>query len=206
MKHERADYRIRVVDDDEGLLKSIRFGLQVDGWQVATFASAQAFLDEENFSVPGCLILDVQMPGMNGPQLQRLLEENGIALPVIFLTAHASVPLTIEAFRHGACDFLLKPVDPDELEATILKAIWIDEERETSIVKLSPAARLATLTERELQIARLVAQGLPSSVIGERLGRSRRTMERHRANLMKKLGVHTPQEVAALLREAGGTP
>ena len=202
MKLDRSAYRIRIVDDDAGLLKSIRFGLQVDGWQVATYDSAEAFLEEETFEAPGCLILDVQMPGMTGPQLQRVLEENGVALPVVFLTAHADVPLTIEAFRHGACDFLLKPVDPDELTAALLKAIRQDEERLEAIARLTPRRRIATLTERELQIARLVAQGLPSSVIGERLGRSRRTMERHRANLMKKLGASSPREVAALLREA----
>ena len=194
-------YLIRIVDDDEGLLKSIGFSLRIDGWQVKTYLSACDFLEEETFEKPGCVILDVQMPEMTGPQLHEELIETGCSLPVIFLTAHASVNLTIQAFRRGACDFLLKPVDPEELHATILKAIEQDEKQRELSRQNSPKIRFDTLTDREKQISKLIALGLPSSTIGTRLGRSRRTIERHRANILKKLGLHTPEELSDFLRQ-----
>ena len=194
-------YLIRIVDDDKGLLRGMSFSLRIDGWQVKSYQSARAFLEEETFETPGCVILDVQMPEMTGPQLHEELIETGCSLPIIFLTAHASVDLTIQAFRRGACDFLLKPVNPDELAATILKAIERDEQQRAQARQNSPQMRFDTLTDREKQISKLIAIGLPSSVIGTRLARSRRTIERHRANILKKLGLHTPEELSDFLRQ-----
>ncbi len=128
-----------------------------------------------------------------------MLEEMGAGMPVIFLTAYASVDLTIGAFRRGACDFLTKPVDPAQLSQALEKAAAAEERRRLVRMKESPEGRYALLTEREKELAPLVAQALTSAAIGERLSRSPRTIERHRAEIFKKLGLRTPAELKSFL-------
>ena len=190
---------IRVVDDDEALLKAIKFSLELDGFSVATYGSAEAFLENDDLERSGCIILDYQMPGLNGIEVQRLLSEQEIILPIIFLTAHADVNMVIGAFKGGAFDFLRKPVVPELLTQAIEKAV---EENEQTLEKLresAPEKRYEHLSEQQKQVAKLIARNLTSSVIGERLGKSRRTIERHRANVLHLLGVSTPLELKDFL-------
>lgn len=201
MKNPFSHYLIRVIDDDEALLKAMKLSLELDGWQTAVYKDAETFLESDNNEMPGCLILDYLMPGATGIELQRLLVEQGVLLPTIFLTAHAEVPVVIKAFQQGAVDFLLKPVDPELLTATIIKAV----EREEEIIEQqranSPLNLYSQLTEHQKKVASLVAQGLTCSIIGERLGKSRRTIERHRGNVLRILRVSTPKELSNLLMQ-----
>lgn len=199
MRFKPSCYCIRIVDDDEALLKAMSRTLCLAGWQVRTYASAEMFLQSDDPSMPGCLVLDVQMPGMSGTKLQAKLNEDGVFLPIIFLTAFANVNLTIHAFRQGACDFLTKPVDPDELEAALIKAVERDEAIRSELLQHAPSVRFGQLTAREQEIAPLVAQRLTSAVIGERLGISPRTVERHRASIQRKLDASTAEELQAFL-------
>jgi FixJ family two-component response regulator len=199
MSLDFSRYLIRVIDDDRGLLEAMRMSLELDGWNVATYGSADDFLDSDDNEMPGCLILDYQMPGMNGIELQAHLVDQGVLLPIVFLSAHAEVKVVIKAFKEGACDFLLKPVDPEELTVALVKAIEKNEDIRRSQESLSPEHLYDAMTDQQKQVARLVAQNLTCAVIGERLGKSRRTIERHRGNVMRQLRVATPAELRALL-------
>ena len=191
---------VRLVDDDKDFLRSMKLMLEMMGWKVRDFSLAQDFLQEENFKVPGCIVLDMRMPGMTGLELQRqLINDKEKALPIIFLTAHADVNMVIGAFKGGAFDFLRKPVVPELLTQAIEKAV---EENEQTLEKLresAPEKRYEHLSEQQKQVAKLIARNLTSSVIGERLGKSRRTIERHRANVLHLLGVSTPSELKDFL-------
>ena len=191
---------VRLVDDDKDFLRSMKLMLEMMGWKVRDFSLAQDFLQEENFKVPGCIVLDMRMPGMTGLELQRqLINDKEKALPIIFLTAHADVNMVIGAFKGGALDFLRKPVVPELLTQAIEKAV---EENEQTLEKLresAPEKRYEHLSEQQKQVAKLIARNLTSSVIGERLGKSRRTIERHRANVLHLLGVSTPLELKDFL-------
>lgn len=200
MKHNLSSYCIRIVDDDESLLKAMSQALRLDGWQVRTYTSAEIFLEKDNPALPGCLVIDEQMPGISGTELQERLQEIGNTLPIIFLTAFANVDLTIHAFRKGACDFFTKPVDPEELEAALIKAVEHDEAVREELQQRMPSARFALLSDREQSIAPLVAHGLTSTVIGQRLGISPRTVERYRASLLRKLEASSPAELRTFLQ------
>lgn len=190
---------IRVVDDDEALLNAIKFSLELDGLNVAAYNSAESFLEQDDLEKPGCIVLDYQMPGLNGIEVQRLLVEQEIILPIIFLTAHADVDMVIGAFKGGAFDFLRKPVQPESLIQTILKTIKKNEERLEELRQSTPETRYGQLSEQQRQVARLVARNLTCAVIGERLGKSKRTIERHRANVLHLLGVGNPSELKSFL-------
>ena len=195
---------IRIVDDDEELLKAIKFSLELDGWNVAIYNSGEAFLENDDFEVPGCLVLDYEMPGMTGGELQSMLIEREIALPVIFLTAHAEVNMVIKAFKNGAYDFLTKPLDPELFSMTVIKAIDKHKKVLSELKAMSPANRFSLLNDRQKQVARLIARNLTCAVIGERLGKSGRTIERHRSNILHHMGVRTAKELKDLLVSIGG--
>lgn len=201
MNYASDNYRIRIVDDDKALLQAMKLSLELDGWIVETYASAMSFLEQDDNEILGCLILDYQMPEINGIELQQLLIDQGVTLPIIFLTAHAEVNVVIKAFKEGAYDFLLKPVDPDVLSNTIIKSIEKNEEFKKNLAKATPLTLYSLLTDQQKQVARLVAQGLTCAVIGERLGKSRRTIERHRGNVMRQMKVSSPQQLRKLLQD-----
>lgn len=200
MNGQNSDYLIRIVDDDIALLKALRLSLELDGWNVNTYNMASDFLDEDDNMNPGCLILDYQMPEMNGLELQQFLVDQGVSLPIVFLTAHAEVEIVIKAFREGAYDFLLKPVDPEALTASITKAIEKREKRNEALKNESPEALYTMLTEQQKRVARLVARGLTCAIIDERLGKSKRTIERHRGNVMRQLQCNSPEQLRNLLK------
>ena len=191
---------IRVVDDDIGVQKAIRFLLENEGWRVQTFPSGEFFLIEEASSVPGCIILDIQMGGMSGLDVHSELISRGSKVPVIFLTAHGDVPMAVEAMKSGACDFLLKPLDPEKLLNLIEIHASQDVTRRNLKITYSEAKRrFETLTAREIEVLTLAMRNLSNREISEALNLSKRTIESHRQMADKKLDVSNVKEMSAVV-------
>lgn len=193
-------YLIRILDDDEEFLDAIGFLLKTEGWRASCFSSVEQFLHDFD-DAPGCVILDVRMPSLSGPEVQERLKADGVSVPVVFLTGHGDLDLAVHVFRAGAWDFLQKPVTKTDLLAAIERAVDEDDRRRKLALRNSPVGRWDLLTEREKVILRDVALFLPNRLIAEKRGISERTVECHRASGMKKLGLHKPAEVADLLKE-----
>lgn len=190
---------IRIVDDDLDLLDAMDFMLRSEGWTVRTYQAAKDFFAHDDNSSPGCILLDYCMPEMNGLEMQIRLAELPVQHPIIFLTAHADVDMVISAFRSGADDLLRKPVDARVLFATVAEAVRKDIELGRLERSSEADVRFSLLTDRESQILNLANQGLMNRQIAERLGLSERTVETHRANGYRKLGVRTLAELALLM-------
>jgi RNA polymerase sigma factor (sigma-70 family) len=195
---------VHVVDDDASLRRALAFLLESGGWRVAPHDSAEAFLAAwSEPAAPGCLILDIRMPLMSGLELQRVLDGRGIGLPVIFLTGHADVAMAVEAMKLGASDFIEKPFKDQALLDAVAKAVRRDvARREECAARQALCERLEKLSPREREVARLVAEGLPNKVIGQRLDISERTVQVHRLHLMEKLEIHSAAELAQLMLRA----
>lgn len=201
---ENKDALVRIVDDDAEQLKSLAFLLRMGGFEVMTYQSAQAFLEMDDPRKPGCLLLDHRMPGMTGMELQAELVERGSLLPVIFLSAHGDIPMAMQAVHRGAMDFLVKPAAPDVLIAAVEKAVKKSfEDLAADAGQADLAEKAAPLTDRELEVARLVAEGLLNKQIGDKLGISLPTVKLHRGNAAKKLGVRSAVAMAKALEAAG---
>lgn len=195
---------VRIVDDDPELLKSAAFLIRMAGYDVLTYESAASFLALDDRLRPGCIILDQRMPGMTGLELQEALLEKGSTTPIIFLSAHGDIPMAMQAVHRGAMDFLVKPADPEVLVAAVKKAV------EKSIAEAKAADEtekvqnfVESLTERELEVARLVAEGLLNKQIADRLSISLATVKMHRGNVTRKLGVRSAVAIARALERAG---
>lgn len=201
---ENKDALVRIVDDDAEQLKSLAFLLRMGGFEVMTYQSAQAFLEMDDPRKPGCLLLDHRMPGMTGMELQAELVERGSLLPVIFLSAHGDIPMAMQAVHRGAMDFLVKPAAPDVLIAAVEKAVKKSfEDLAADAGQADLAEKAATLTDREFEVARLVAEGLLNKQNGDKLGISLPTVKLHRGNAAKKLGVRSAVAMAKALEAAG---
>lgn len=178
-----------VVDDDEAVRASLRLLLKSLGIPAITHGSAAEFLAEYEPEHPGCIILDVRMPGMSGLELQDELNRRGAVIPIIFITGHGDVPMAVEAMHHGAIDFLQKPFSDKDLTDRIHEALSIDLRNRAMLgEKDMIRARLAALTPREFQVLRLVTLGKSNKAIAGDLELSQRTVELHRAHLMEKMG------------------
>ena len=189
---------VRIVDDDASLRDALRFVLETEGWRVVDYRSANDFFRGDAPSVRGCVVMDVRMP-----EAQAVMNERGFSLPVIFLTGHGDIDMAVMALHEGAADFIQKPVDNERLLAVIASTAFESLSGAGAVLDGETArARCAELTNRERDIARLVAEGLTNRLIGERLSIAVRTVEVHRASALRKLGVRTPEEVRAVL-EAG---
>lgn len=187
---------VRIVDDDSDLRAAIRFLLESEGWEVADYYSAADFLLNDDPEIPGCLILDVRMPGMTGIELQGELKQHLRQIPIVFLSAHGDIEMAVKTLHEGAVDFLTKPVQEDKLVPVISRAVKLDLiKRGLSFDHEEIKERYKELTERETQIVSLLIKGLLNREIGERLGISTRTVEVHRARAFKKLQVHTISEL-----------
>lgn len=188
-----------IVDDDAVVLDSLRMLLEAAGYAVATFHGAEDFLEICTPETQGCIILDVNMPDMDGPALQEELNRRGLQLPIIFLSGHGTIPLTVRTLKAGAMDFLTKPV-----KGSVLLARVQDAMEQCSILQKqakaseSVAARLAMLTERETEVLNLAVAGHTSKEIAQRLGISYRTVEIHRAHVMQKTGASNMLELARI--------
>nr|AQQ74507.1 hypothetical protein [uncultured bacterium] len=179
---------IYIVDDDAQLCASLTLLLEAHGFRVHAYPSAEAFLDAYRPVRPGCIILDVGMPGMDGLTLQNTLAARGVNLPIIFLTGEGDVPEAVEAIKGGALDFLRKPVSTDKLLEEIAAAIRHDAERHQEDERKEQALEcLSRLTKREREILTLLVSGLSNKKIGQKLEISHRTVEVHRSRIMEKM-------------------
>ena len=195
-----------VVDDDVSMRESLELLVRCEGWQPETFASAQEFLDHPRVHTPNCLVLDVSLPGLTGLDLQRLVAGERTDMPIIFITGHGDVPMTVQAMKAGAAEFLTKPFNDDVLLTAIRAAL------ERSRVALSLEAEMrvlrdcyASLTQRERQVMALVVSGLLNKQIGGELGISEITVKAHRGKVMQKMKADSLADLvkmAARLRPA----
>lgn len=196
-RKEKTKPLIRVVDDNPAILSSLSFMLSCEGYEVASFQSAEAFLAGDVPSREGLLILDVQMPGLSGLELFKVLNLRAYKLPIIFLTAHADVDMAVAAMREGACDFHQKPINPETLLPAIARGLEKARLLGSGLGDIKDdVSRLKELTDREEQICRLVAKGLVSREIAERLQISQRTVDHHRTSALSKLNIREPAELA----------
>jgi len=187
-----------VVDDDSAVRQSLRMLLESAGHEVQDFDSAEGFLEAYQDSAAGCVIADIRMPGRSGLELQRVLAERGVALPVIMLTGHADVPSAVQSMKAGAVDFLQKPYEPQQLLDQVARAMELgSQQRDARGRRVELERRAARLTHREREVIAEVARGHSNKVIAVDLEISERTVELHRARGMKKMEVRT---VADLVR------
>lgn len=190
-----------VVDDDAAVLKSVGRLLRSFGFSVQSFDSSVRFLESHDPRVPGCVLLDFGMPDLNGLEVQRRLAAKGSDRPVIFLTGQADIPITVEAMKGGAIDFLTKPVDEKALLGAVRTGLAKDEaRREAAAGREEHRARLANLTAREREVMDLVVEGLLNKQIALELGIVEKTVKVHRARVMEKMGA---ESLAELVRIAG---
>ena len=192
--------RIHVVDDDESFRSAIARRLKHAGYEVATYPSAQQLLDsplDEN--EPGCILLDVQIPGLSGPELQVRLNELGSTLPVVFLTGHADTPTTVRTMKAGAEDFLTKPVESEQLLDAIERALARHSIARTARNRLDEMRGLmAALTPREKQVFGLIVRGRLNKQIAHELGTTERTIKAHRQQVMEKMKVQSLAELVTM--------
>jgi len=198
---------VMVVDDDAGVRNAMRALLKSVGLENTLFASAQEFLASYQPTQPGCLVLDIRMPGMSGLELQQQLNLRGAVIPVIFMTGHGDIPMAVEAMQHGAFDFLQKPFRDQDLLDRIQRAIVKDGELRKSLGEhLRIKAHLDSLTPREREVLDLMTQGKQNKAIGQDLGVSPRTIEIHRARVMEKMGAHSVAELVRMMLDLPATP
>jgi two-component system, LuxR family, response regulator FixJ len=177
-----------VVDDEAAVRSGLKFLLQSAGYAVETFPSAQSFLDAYDPNLGGCLLLDVQMPSMTGLELQQQINRRGWRIPVIFITGHGTIPLTIEAIKAGAFDLIEKPLSEHALLDSIGRALApSDSDGDERLLRAQLETRAASLTPREREVFELVAAGESCKVVARQLGISFRTVEAHRAHIAEKL-------------------
>lgn len=184
-----CEQTVFIVDDESTLRDSLRFLLESIRLRIETFDSAEAFLGSYTPDRAGCLVLDVRMPGLSGPELMDQLNRIGASIPIIFLSAHGDVPLTVRAMKGGAFDFLQKPYNNQEFLDRVRQALALDLSNRSQRKRLDDhSTKLASLTLRERQILERVVDGQSNKLIARELGISYKTVEAHRSRLMRKMG------------------
>ena len=182
------DATVFVVDDDEAVRDSLQMLIESIGHRVRTFPSAIGFLEEYEPEEPGCLVLDVRMPGMSGLDLQERLNEKRCRIPIIFITGHADVPMAVKSIKSGAIDFIQKPFRDQDLLDRIQQALDLDISTRSERIECDEIAeRVAKLTPREREVMELIVKGDPNKAIAYEFGLSERTVEVHRARVMEKM-------------------
>lgn len=191
--------KIYVVDDDEAVRSSLRLLLRSAGYSVEAMDSADSFLEDFKPGSAGCLLLDVRMPGMSGLELQKVLKERQIGIPVIIITGHGDITMAVDAMKSGAFDFLEKPFNDSELLDRVAEAVKtdLDEHHHAEALK-EQVERLKSLTAREHEVMDLMVAGRLNKQIAWDLDISVRTVETHRARVMEKLGVRSLSEVVRI--------
>ena len=179
---------VHVVDDEPPIRRSLQWLVESIGFAVQLHSSAQSFLDRYDPGVPGCVLLDIRMPGMSGLDLQDRLRELGYTIPVIIVTGYGDVPMAVRAMKAGAVDFIEKPVRDQILLDQIQRAVAQDQQEHDRRARFADVLeRMATLTAREREVLRLVIGGKPAREIAEALQVRQKTVESHRANIMRKM-------------------
>lgn len=195
---------VYVVDDDLAMVESLSWIIQSVGLKVKTFVRAADFLVEYDPNQHGCILLDVRMPGMSGPELQTKLNALGAALPIIFISGHGDVPLAVRVMKAGAVDFLTKPFNDQILLESINKALRVDKiNREKQQENAQAEAKFALLSPREIQVLQGIVAGKQNKVISAELNISLKTVEAHRASVMKKMGVKSVPELVKIVLTNG---
>lgn len=198
---------IFIIDDDSSVRQALTRLLMAAGMNTESFASAKDFLATAKYKVPGCIVLDVKMPGMTGPELHEKLREDEVQMPIIFLSAHGDVPTTAKAMKKGAIDFLTKPVDRDNLLTAI--HLSLAKDLENRILRTERSAihnRIKTLTPREHEIMTYVITGMLNKQIAGELNISEETVKIHRGHVKKKLAIVSVAELVRLCEKVGIAP
>jgi len=187
-----SDPIVFVVDDDASVRDAVKKLIASVGLRVETFESAREFLSHKRPEAPGCLVLDVRLPDLGGLEFQRALAEANVHIPIIFITGHADVPMTVRAMKAGAVEFLTKPFRGQELLGAIQEAIAKDRVAWSERAQMKELrARYDSLTVREKEVLRLVVSGLLNKQIGAELGTSELTIKTHRGHVMQKMGAES---------------
>ena len=195
---------VRIIDDEESVRNSEAFTLRVAGFETVCYSSAEEFLQRDDLVHPGCIILDVRMPGMSGPELQREINVREIDLPIIFLSAHGNIGLAVDTLKRGAKDFYEKPVAPEVLRETVGRLVQENVQFRQQKYETQTLRKLyETLTNREKVILKLVAQNLSNKTIAEQLQIQEHTVKIHRGNACHKLNIKTVLDVHHFLTRIG---
>lgn len=199
-----SEATVYVVDDDEAIRHSLSLLIGAVGFNVRVFPDAASFLDSFDPALRGCIVADLSMPGMDGLEMQERLNALSCHMPIIFLSGHGDVPAAVRALQKGAVDFLEKPFNPKLLLERIEQAIRTDTELSAAAKKAAEiSARVARLTAREREIMSLVVDGKSSKVIALDLGISERTVELHRARMMKKMSARSVADLVRMISDTG---
>jgi two-component system response regulator FixJ len=199
---KKSSPTVFVVDDDESVRGSLRFLLRSAGLESRAFGSAPEFLGAYDPAQPGCLVLDVRMPGMSGLELQQELNLRGAVIPVIFITGHGDIPMAVEAMQHGAHDFLQKPFRDEDLIERVRRALAKDAKARAALEEHKVIREhLDSLTPREREVLALMARGKPNKIMAHELGVSQRTVEIHRARVMEKSGASSLAELVRMVMD-----
>lgn len=196
-----------IVDDDPSVRKALGRLLRSFGFQVEVFSAAQKFLEHKLPDAPGCLVLDVRLPGLDGLELQRSLSEANVTLPIVFITGHGDIPMTVRAMKAGAVDFLPKPFEDQDLLNAVRQAIAKDvqarqEQADVTVLQ----QRVDALTPREREVLELVVSGMLNKQVGHQLGITEKTIKVHRAQVMHKMQAGSLAELVRMAEKVGIKP
>ena len=199
--------KVFVIDDDTSVLKSLSRLLRSSGLEAETFESAEQFLERNRYEGVGCIVLDVEMPGLSGTALQDRLNASGLPMPVIFITGHGDISMGVRAMKKGAVDFLAKPFDDEALLEAVRRAIETDTRAKAERIKTRETLEhLGHLTPRELEVLRCVISGMPNKRIAFKLKIAEKTVKIHRGHIMKKLDAASVAELVRTASRAGIEP
>jgi two-component system response regulator FixJ len=206
-RHSTLIPTVFIIDDDASVCKSLSRLLRAAGYETETFTSAEQFLKREHGSGTGCIVLDVRMPGLSGVDLQDKLSKADYSMPIIFITGHGNIPMSVQAMKKGAVDFLTKPFDHDELLQAVENAIEKDRKARAERTEVYDIEkRVEMLTPREYEILRYVVIGMINKQIAMKLGIAEKTVKVHRGRIMKKLCADSVAELVRLAEKAGIEP
>ncbi|OGP65629.1 MAG: DNA-binding response regulator [Deltaproteobacteria bacterium RBG_13_47_9] len=195
---------VYVVDDDPSVRRSLARLIRSAGFRVETFAQAQDFLDQKEGTDPSCLVLDVNLPERSGLDLQRELSSRGYSMPIVFITGYGNIPMTVQAMKGGAVEFLEKPIDHQVLMNAIHQAIKKDRQMKQQFNEVNEIRqRLASLTPREKEVLPLVVSGMLNKQIAFKLGTTEKTIKVHRARIMEKMRADSLADLVRLAQKGG---
>lgn len=198
---------IYIVEDDSSFRKSVKRLIRASGFEVVALESADSFLSQRSIRRPACLLLDIQLPDMDGMTLQQKLIDEGRNLPIIFMTGHGSIPMSVKAMKKGAVDFLPKPFEGKDLRDAVLRALDRDVQNLETELQLKKAGSLIdTLTPREKEVMQWVITGKLNKQIADALGIAEKTVKVHRGRVMEKTGVNSVAELVRLCEKANIPP